>query len=287
MPRATEIYRNRIALVFDFDSTLAPSTFHTMLSEIGIDPDKFEDEEVAPRVDSGWDTTLARYYGLIRHSRQMDNPITEEMMTEFGQQMPLFDHVEEMFDRVREWAAEVDPDIELEFYLLTAGMAEIPQSTPVAEHFDYVWAGACSFDENDELDFVKRIITHADKVRYLTQLAKGLHLEGDGMQPENIYRDIDLDDYHVPFDQIIYVGDGASDMPAFSLMDDTGGLAIGVVVEDDVEQWRGYDDTHADRRVQNLAPADYSEGSELMNSLRHAVNSIAEKIALRRLSEGE
>jgi len=286
MPKATELYRNRIALVFDYDSTLAPSTFHTLLSHIGLDPDKFEDEQVQPRVDAGWDETLARYHALISHSQQSDNPVTEQMMTEVGQQMPIFDNVQAMFGKVHDWAHEVLPDVEVEFYMLTAGMAEIPAATPLAEHFDYIWAGACSFDENGEIDFVKRLITHADKTRYLNQLAKGLHKES-GMQPENIHRDIDLESYYIPFDQMIYVGDGGSDMPAFSLMESEGGLAIGVVVADSIEEWRGYDDTHADRRVQNLAIADYSDGSELMQSLQHAVLSIAQKIALRQLGEDE
>lgn len=286
MPNATTLYRNRIALIFDFDSTLAPSTFHALLREIGCDPDTFEAEHVAPLVDAGWDKTLARYFGLIEMSRQHEDPVTQALMARIGKSFPLFDHVEEMFDKVIGWARDVVPDVEVEFYMLTAGMAEIPEATPIAKHFKQVWAGACHFNEDDELIFIKRLITHPDKIRYLTQLAKGFHLD-DTLQPENVYREIARDDYYIPYDQMIYVGDGGSDMPAFSLMEDEGGLAIGVVVADSVEKWRGYDDTHSERRVQNLAIADYSEGSELMQSMKHAVQSIAQKVALRKLGQGE
>ena len=94
-----------------------------------------------------------------------------------------------------------------------------------------------------------------------------------------------LSDYYIPFDQMIYVGDGASDMSVFYLMEDKGGIAIGVVPGDSVQDWEGYDDMTERRRVQNLAVADYSEESELMTTIRHAVRSIVEKIALRKMSQ--
>ncbi len=227
------------------------------------------------------------YYGLIEISHSLDEPVTEATMARVGEDFALFEHVEAMFDKVRGWARAVVPDVEVEFYMLTAGMAEIPDATTIAGEFDHIWAGALHFDDDTgALLAVKRLITHPDKVRYLTQLAKGFHLEGS-MQPENVHRSIPVDDYYIPFDQMIYVGDGSSDMPAFSLMADEGGLAIGVVLAETIDDWRGYDNTHGKRRVQNLAAADYSEGSELMRSLEHAVQSIAEKIALRKLGKNE
>lgn len=286
MTKATKLYRNRIALIFDFDDTLGPSTFHTMLEEIDIDPDKFEDQLVQPLVDEGWESILARYYCLMQESKRLDKPITEELMHEIGANFDIFDHVPELFSTIRQWAQEVVEDIEVEFYMLTAGAVDITVATPIADEFIQIWGGSCHFDDDGNLAFVKRLITHPEKTRYLTQLAKGFHLEGS-IQPENVHRAIPLEDYHVPFDQMIYVGDGASDMPAFAKIKDEGGIAIGVVLADSVEDWRGYDDNRADQRVENLAPADYTPDSELMHSLQYAVQSIAHRVALRHLSYGE
>jgi trehalose-6-phosphatase len=92
----------------------------------------------------------------------------------------------------------------------------------------------------------------------------------------------------VPLDQVIFVGDGTSDMPAFRLMNERDGMAVGVFVDtDSAEEGRGHDEMHEDRRVQNLTPANYSNGSELMRSLRLAVESIGKRIALRKMSAGE
>ena len=86
---------------------------------------------------------------------------------------------------------------------------------------------------------------------------------------------------------MVYVGDGSSDLPAFDLMEDRGGLAIGVMKGQDAEAWGEDNAVYADRRVQNLARADYSEGSELLRSLCLATESIAKRIALRRLGAGQ
>ena len=129
------------------------------------------------------------------------------------------------------------------------------------------------------------MITYSEKVRYVIQMAKGLGAEGDN-EPANVYRDVPEEDWHVPYDQIIYVGDGASDMPVFELLYEHGGMGLGVV-EKSAEQWDALEKADADRRVQNLAPADYSEGSELMESLRLSVESICKLIALRKLGKGE
>jgi hypothetical protein len=149
-----------------------------------------------------------------------------------------------------------------------------------------MWGSEFYFNKEGHAEFARQLITHPEKVRYLIQLAKGLGSEGPN-GPSDVYRSVDADDWHVPFDQMIYVGDGISDMPAFSLMNEHGGLALGVVDRDRVDEWEGYDKAHAGRRVQNLAKADYTEGSELMQSLENAVKSIAHLVTIRKMSRGE
>jgi hypothetical protein len=87
--------------------------------------------------------------------------------------------------------------------------------------------------------------------------------------------------------RFIYVGDGDSDRPAFAYLKEHEGLAIGVFQGGSAADWEGYADMHDGRRVQNLAHSDYREDSELMQSLGLAVESIAKRIALRRLSQNK
>ena len=91
------------------------------------------------------------------------------------------------------------------------------------------------------------------------------------------------DQLRIPLTQIIYVGDGASDAPCFAVVNQGGGVGIGLYKEREAEKWSEQDKIDANQRVANIAPPDYRENSELMQSLTLAVESICKQIALRRL----
>jgi hypothetical protein len=287
MKKATVPFHNRIALIFDFDETLAPDTFAALLEYCGIDHEQFNEEEVEPLLEQGWDKKLARFHCLIEKSRREDDlTITAETFADVGQNLELYPEVPQMFDRLRGYAQEIIPDVEVEFYMLTAGMLEIPRATTVAEQFRVLWGGELHFDEEDRLSFVKRTVSYPDKIRYILKLCKGLDIDHPQIM-DDVYRYVPEDEWHLPLSQVIYVGDGDSDMPVFAYLKEHEGLAIGVFQGESASDWEGYADMHDGRRVQNLALSDYREGSELMQSLRLAIESVAKRIALRRLSQDE
>lgn len=288
MPRATNPIHNRLAIIFDFDETLAPDSFSALLDHCGYDPDAFEEEKVRPLLEDGWDKKLARFYALMQESRQRDNlTITADTFTEVGRNLELYPEVDQLFERVREYTHAITPEVEVEFYLLTAGMLEIPRATAIADEFHTMWGSTLHFDEESgELSYVKQIVSYPDKIRFLLKLCKGMNLEQHQIK-EDVYKEIPAEDWYVPFSQVVYVGDGDSDMPIFSYLDEHEGLAIGVFQSESVSGWEGYEDIHGEQRVQNLAPSDYREDSELMKSLKLAVESICKQIALRQKSEGE
>lgn len=286
MATATRHLHSRIAIVFDFDDTLAPDSFETLLRSLHLDPLSFRKEQVQPLIDDGWDSILARFYTLIRASRQADQSrLTQEHLTQVGQGIDLFDGVPELFQRVRKAVQAIVEDVEVEFYLLTSGFAEIPRATPIANEFTAIWGGEFAFEDGEAV-FAKEIITHPEKVRYLLQLAKGLSPSGPNT-PADVYRTVPDEEWHVPLDQIIYVGDGASDMPVFGMLHDAGGMAIGVFKGDNVDKWHGYGDINPGRRVENLAEAGYKKDSELFQSIILAVESIGKRLALLQLSQNE
>lgn len=287
MTTATRSFINRLALVFDFDDTLAPDSFGFLLQRLGFDPDTFRGERITPLVEAGWDESLARFYALIEASDESDTPVTKELLLDIGREIEIFEGVPEMFGRVREAAQRVLPEVEVEFYLLSSGIVEIAQGTPIAGEFREMWGCEFHFGDEGRLRFVKQIITHPEKVRYLLGLAKGIDTRGEGGHPSDVYRDVPEKEMHVPLSQTVYLGDGSSDMPAFSLLNEGGGVALGLVKDAHVESWRGNRDVHAGRRVQNLAKVDYRESSELMQSILLSAESICKRIALRKLSQGE
>lgn len=283
---ATRHFPRRIALVFDFDGTIVPDTVDHLLRHCGQDPERFRQTRVQPLIDDGWEGTLARMYALVELSRSSDGPtITRDTLREVGRQLTPFDGVPEMFDAVRRCAGEIVEGIEVEFYLLTCAFEEIPKATSIASEFTAIWGSAFYYDADGRIAYTKKVITFPEKERYLIALSKGL-TPVDANEPEDIYQDVDDEDLHVPISQMIYVGDGGSDMPAFRLMNAQGGIAIGVY-KGSREDWDGYEHMRRHRRVQNLAPADFSSGGELMRSIELAVESTSKLIALRRLGDGE
>ena len=287
MPLATQLFHNRIAIIFDFDLTLGEGSVDVLLNKLGVDPDRFRQDAVEAMSDAGWDHSLARFKALIDLSEKMQGAVTEQKLQEVGRDTRLYPGVEKMFGRLRDTARAIVNDVEVEFYILTAGFAEVPSATAIAHEFSAIWGSAGHYAEDGRLIFPKRVVTYPEKVRYLLQLAKGLSVEGSDAPP-GVYRDVPDEKWHVPFDQMIYVGDGASDLPAFDLMGREGGIAIGVYGPGkSASGWSTHKNIYPDRRVQNLAEANYNEDSELLHSLCLAVESIAKLVALRKLAKGE
>jgi len=277
MTKATKPVSNRIALAFDFDDTLVPDTVDSLLESCDIDSQAFRKERIQPLIDNGWEPILARFYTLIQESKRRDkDKITQEYLTKFGRELAPFDGVPEMFKRLRQSAKTIVPDIEV----------EIARHTCIAPEFTAMWGCEFSYNEEGEIEFVKQLVSHTEKTRYLFQLAKGIeNTNQDGQM--FVYRDVPPEELHVPLTQVIYVGDGASDIPCFSLMNEENGVAIGVYKGSTVQKWNREVKLSASQRVANIAEADYREDSELMRSLTLAVESMCKHIALSQLSAGE
>ncbi|MGF1491229.1 MAG: HAD family hydrolase [Microcoleaceae cyanobacterium] len=286
MKSATQPLSNRIAIAFDFDDTLVPDTYDALIEHLGHDSQVFRKERYYPLKDAGWDGIPARFYTLIQASRQRSQKITKDFLADFGRQVTPFPGVSEMFDRLRQSAHTIDAEIEIEFYLITSGFVEIAQNNAIAKHFKAMWG--CEFHYNDqgEVDFLKRSLSHPEKTRYLLFLSRGVdkHSEDD---LEFVYEDVPEEKLRIPLQQIIYVGDGTSDLPCFALLNQRGGTAIAVYKEGTAQDWTQQYNISRSQKVANLAPADYSKDSELMQSLTLAVESICKRIVLHKMGRNE
>ena len=287
---ATSPFSNRLAVVFDFDETLIPDdSFQVLLASLGFEPDIFIQEQMQPLLENGWEKYLARAYCLIKESKQRkkEDKITREWLANLGKKLRLIDGVPEMFDRLRDCADKANPEVELEFYLISGGFVEMARHTPIAHNFKRMWGCEFEFGVDGEIEFIKKQMTHTEKTRYLFYLSQGLDRDNEKDLVYN-YPDIATKKLHVPLSQTIYVGDGSSDIPCFDVMNEYHGIAIGIYKEDkNADNWEHKDEITTSQKVSNLTPADYSENSELMRSLLLSVESICKQIALRKLGIGE
>jgi len=285
----THPVKPRIALVFDFDDTLAPDTWDGLLSELGFQPEAFEQEFVQPLLDEGWNEILARMYALIQESDRRNEPITKALLEDYGRGLQPFEGVEDMFELVRERTARVAPDVEASFYVVSSGFSDIIRATRLARHFDRIWGCDFHFGPDGRLVFPKRILEHTEKPRYLHLIEKGVE-KYEHRPGHEVFRHLPEEELHVPLQQMVYVGDGASDVACFALLNVSHGVALGVNKPDTPVRW-GRDGVDTEERIDDIAPPDYTEDSEMMRSLCLAVDSICSRIALKaqpdRDTEGE
>ena len=280
---ATHPYRPRIAVLFDFDRTLATDTVEGLCKAWDMGREEWESRYLEPLGDN-WDGILKRGRALIDCGRDLDRPLTDALFDDAMKHILLYPGVDELRDHLTRTAQDVLDDAQIELAVLSSGFVEVIERTPLKHLFDAIWAGGFyQVGDEGEAVAVKRAIAHPEKARYIEAYAKGLDLDSAD-EPQTNTPNWKPEDMHIPLDQVIYVGDGASDLHAFEFLAHHGGLAIAVSKSADFGH---VDEQTEGQRVENLAPPDYSEGAELLESLRHAVRSAASRAALRMLGEGE
>lgn len=271
-----------IALVFDFDDTLAPDSTSGFLQDIGVDASVFWRDRVGPLLDhEDWDPVPAYLYRMLQLSQSGEHgPITRERLQDWGGRLPLHEGVASLFDRLRSRLHQAHPTVQLEFYLISSGLGDVLRSTSIAAQFTDIWASEFHYGADGTIDFPRRVVSFTDKTRYLFHIQKGIIGPDSRNKPFEVNRKVDADKLRVPFEQMIFVGDGYTDIPCFSLIRRSGGVAFGV-----------WDPRHREKRsrawgfiqegrVSNLNQARFDEDAELYQWLEEAVESLAMKIVL-------
>lgn len=275
-----------IALIFDFDDTLAPDSTTGFLASLGVDTARFWKEQVDPLLfEQDWDPVPAYLHRMIELSRHSQHgAITQDRLQAWGAALPLHNGVSTLFERLRTAVRAIHPQITLEFYLVSSGIGDVLRATPIAHEFTEIWASEFAYDDAADgggIHFPRRIVSFTDKTRYLFHIQKGIIGSHMRNRPFEVNRKVPEDRLRVPFDQMIFVGDGYTDIPCFSLVRKGGGVAFGV-----------WDPSHRnkrsrawgfieDGRVSNLNQARYDDDSELYQWLEAAVDSMAARIVLK------
>jgi phosphoserine phosphatase len=271
-----------IAVVFDFDDTLAPDSTTGYLRRAGIDTASFWTTEVAALIASDWDPVPAYLHCMIEKSRRgAIAPITRDGLNTWGGELPLHPGVETLFGRLRASVRAVHPRVTVEFYLISSGIGDVVRHTRVAHEFTDIWASEFHYDDAGRAAGARRVVSFTDKTRYLFQIQKGVIGPPARGNPLAVNRKVPPAQLRIPMDQFIFVGDGMTDIPCFSLVTKEQGIAVGVYDKHRAEKWSSAFQFVAEGRVNTLYSADYTEQSDLSTFLRMAVKSLAERIVVR------
>ncbi|MCK4994010.1 MAG: haloacid dehalogenase-like hydrolase [Candidatus Omnitrophica bacterium] len=272
---------NRIAVIFDFDETLAPDSTSSFLASMGVDVEDFWSNKVTPMYSKkGWDPIPAYLYKIIELSKSggEKNRITKKKLAGFGKKISFFNGAHTIFKKLRAVVADVNPKVEVDFFLISSGIREILINTKIAKQFKDIWACDFEYNKKGEIDFPKSIVSFTDKTRFLFQISKGIFGPDSRFCPFDVNKKVD--ELYVPFNQMIVIGDGYTDIPLFSLIAKQNGMAIAVYDPIDKRKWGKAWEFVNDNRVQGVVQADYGKKSDLNHLLVMAVENKAKELKL-------
>jgi 2-hydroxy-3-keto-5-methylthiopentenyl-1-phosphate phosphatase len=271
-----------IGLIFDFDDTLAPDSTTQLLEEHGIDPEEFWFTEFQSRVREGYDPTVA-YLSLLLDKVGDDQPLGEltiEDLEAFGADLTetLYPGIPGLFDDINSIADEYE-DITIDYYIISEGLEPIIQGTEIAGRCEAVYASQLDADSEGIIQRIQRPISFTDKTRYLYEINKGITPDEARDNPYEVNTEVAPEERRIPFENMIYIGDGITDIPCFSLVKDRGGRVFGVIDSDDEgdegsAKQRAIRDIGSPRRAGNLNDPMYGESGRLGSLLRLTIEGI-------------
>ena len=267
-----------IALVFDFDDTLASDSTTKVLEAVGIDPAEFWARHRL-RLADGWDQVPAFMQMMLEESRVRDGAITCQLIQDVGRDLKFFRGVPTMFKRVKE-LIEGDGKFTAQFYVISSGFEDLIRKTSIARHLTDVWGSDFAYDETGAICAIKNVISFSDKTRYLYQISKGMIGPAARTNPFAVNQR--TTNFPVPLKNMVFVGDGYTDIPCFAVVKKAKGRSVAVYDPDNrdkIGKAYGFVD---EGRVSHVEPAVYIKNSGADSAITMAINSIKDRILKER-----
>ncbi len=269
-----------IAIICDCDSTLCPDTTTRLLRDLGIDPEVFWNWDVDALVGSGWDHTLAYLHKLLGiTSERLIDPLSKQRLEAIGQTVEFYpgalDFVERLRSKLNGNQEYRDAGLSIEWYIVSSGIEDILKATPLGKLTTDVFGCAFEYGPDGCAATVKRSVTFTEKTKFVYAICKGITGDELRRRPYRVNDAMKQEDRRVPFRNMVYIGDGPSDIPCFSMIKNFNGHAVGVWPPEDAELKKSYELAQGDRLTVGPYKADYQEGSDLFRMLWRIVEGIA------------
>ena len=269
-----------MALIYDFDGTLAPGNMqeHQFLPDIGTSPEEFWAETETIAREHQADQILIYMHRMLEKAHEASVSVRRNDFKERGQNIQLFAGVEEWFDRITDYGRT--RGLRIEHYLISSGNEEIISGSPIATKFEKIYASKFIFDENGVPAWPGLAINYTTKTQYLFRINKNAH---DLSDSQAINQFIEEHERPVPFANMVFIGDGTTDVPCFRLVKDLGGLSIAVYLPRTPGARESAHLYQHHGRVHAIAPADYRDGKRLDEIVKRRIESLAARVTLDRV----
>ncbi len=261
-----------LAICYDFDGTLAPGNMQErdFIPAIRMKTAAFW-REVAERCKKHEADNILIYMGLMLEKAQAAAvPVRRADFASYGRALQLFTGVDTWFNRITTYGRLGGFDVS--HHVISSGIREMILGNPVAKYFDNIYASSFVYDHHGVATWPALALNYTTKTQYLFRINKGV---------KHVYDHSKINDYvppaerPIPFTNIIFIGDGETDVPCFRLVKELGGHSIAVYAARKKGAKGRSDKLLSEGRVNFAVAADYSEGKDL----DRAVKAVMEKVA--------
>ena len=258
-----------VAFLYDFDKTLCTTDMqnYAFIPSLGMTPAEFWPVANGFGSANRMDGILAYMYTMIRESEKRNMPLTREKLINMGKDIVLYSGVEDWFRRINAFGAE--QGVRVEHYVISSGLKEIIEGCPISTEFKEIYASEFFYDESGKPVWPKMAVNFTAKTQFVYRINKGVLDVSDDKTLNDSMPD---DSKRVPFTNMIYVGDGLSDVPCMKMMRAYGGQAIAVYQE---TNRMAVEELMAKHRVDFIFKADYSEGTPLDLTVKNIIRKMA------------
>ena len=266
-----------IAIMYDFDKTLAITDMQnfSFIPSLGYTPEEFWKETTKFCEKMDIDRVLGYMYMMLSLAKKQGIKITRKYLNEQGKSIKYFRGVENWFERIKEYGRE--KGLIIEHYLITSGNKEIVEGTSIFKEFKQVFGCEYIYDEETlEATWPKTMINYTQKTQYIFRISKGLIESNDDskINEKTLVR-------RVPYENMIYLGDGLTDVPSMIVVKENNGTSIAVYKKGDRDK---VSRLFEDGRVNYICKADFSENGELDKVVKLIIDGIQIKESLERRS---
>lgn len=264
------IPKKKIALMYDFDSTLSTKS----MGEFDLFPllEKditFYNEINDYQISNNMDRTLCYMYLILQRAREKNIKITRKLLNDSGKNIELFPGVSSWFKRINRYGSRYN--LKIEHYIISSGLKEMIEKIKIAKYFKKIYA--CEYHYNNEgvADWANLAINYTNKTQFIYRVNKGaLNVHDD----TGVNKFIAHKERVIPFENMIYFGDGDTDIPCMKLVKNKGGYSCAVYDSNTVMK---AEQLLFEGRINFCAPADYSKYSELDMKIKQTIKEISKK----------
>jgi len=264
----------KTAIIYDFDGTLARGNLQecSFIPRMNMSRDEFWGEVKKRARNEDADEILVYMHLMLEKAQEAGEDVSKEMLRTHGKNAELFGGLEGQlwFKRVNEFAAQ--HRLNLQHYIVSSGIEEMINGCSIKSAFHKIYASKYIY-HGEVAAWPGVAINYTTKTQYLFRINKGVENHWDR---EEINKYMPQSSRPVPFQRMVFLGDGDTDIPTMKMLTYQGGHSVAVY--DEQREQKDLDKIHgliSDDRVDFVAPANYEENSQLDIIIKGILGRIA------------